>query len=179
MSYSEYLQRRIRPRIQWYDKRAVASKRAYLAIDLGSTILSIMLVVLLHVDEIPRLFLSALAASVALLMAIERALRFRERWTSYRLTAEAVDREVKLYEHSAGAYRINRDESFALLVERVENLLQDEAGKWLGLVGSEPPSLAKKIDIRASSLNARDVSMQDTARAPEHLDQRPRRLKSP
>jgi hypothetical protein len=124
-----YINDRIQPRITWYDKRAVKSKRLGIALDVVATGLSIALVFLIPMEEFSRTALSLMASLIALAIAAERRGSWSEQWLVYRLSAEALEREVQWYYHSAGPYGSvsNRE---ALLVERTEALLASEASEW-------------------------------------------------
>ena len=140
-----YLERRIGERLQWYDKRARQAKRAHRALEYLSVFGSVSLVLLLHVNEIPRLGLAGIAAVVTLALAVEKIGKYGELWMAYRLTSEALEAEVELYKNGAGPYREGSDQD-KRLVERVEQLLSKEAFDWARLIesrggssGSGPP----------------------------------------
>lgn len=137
----QYLGRRIGERLRWYDKRAKQAKGAHRALEYIAVFGSVSLVLLLHVHEIPRLGLAALAAIVTLALAVERIGKYGELWMAYRLTREALEAEVELYKNGAGPYREGTDQN-KRLVERVEQLLSKEAFDWARLVESRGGSAA-------------------------------------
>jgi hypothetical protein len=138
-----YVESRITPRLKWYDKRAIWNKRAHLALEGGSAILSIALVLLIEIEVIPRVALSVIAALIAVLIALARIGRFGEKWQVYRLAAEAVEAEVQLFRHRAGSYALASAAAEQLLVERVEMLLNKEARTWSQITRVEDKAVHK------------------------------------
>lgn len=138
-----YIESRITPRLEWYDKRATWNKQAHLALESGSAILSIALVLLIHVDVIPRLVLAVIAALISALLALGRIGRFGEKWHVYRLAAEAVQSEIELFRHNAGPYALDSAAGDRLLVERVEALLTNEARTWSQITRVEDKAVHK------------------------------------
>jgi len=125
-----YLEDRIQPRLAWYDRRAVRCKQAHFAIEFSAALLTIGLVLLIDIETVPRIFLSSIAAGVAILLAIAKIGRFGEKWQLYRLAAEALASEVQLMLNKAGPYARDPASAERLLVERVEGLLSHEALVW-------------------------------------------------
>jgi hypothetical protein len=141
-----YVEKRIVPRLKWYDARAITCKRTHVFVEVGTSVLSIVLVLLIDVEVVPRFALATIAALVAALIAIDRIGRFGEKWLLYRLAAEALESEVQLHAHSAGPYAGEQANSEKLLAERVETLLQHEATGWRALSQPEETNLARKME---------------------------------
>lgn len=129
-----YVEERIKPRIAWYDRRAVCCKRAHMSLQYYIAIASITLVVALHEPGVPRLLLVILAASVAVAATVERIGRFGERWQLNRAAYESLHTEVQLHAHNAGPYA--HGDADRLLVERTEAILGIEGARWHSLVGA-------------------------------------------
>jgi hypothetical protein len=140
-----YIEDRIQPRIDWYDRRAVVCKRVKYAIDLGTTLMSILLVLLISIEGFSRVCLSIIAAAIAAMIAFEKIGSFGERWLLNRLSAEALQAEVQLFKHHAGPYAAEPEGSERLLVERIEALLRHEAGRWQALSRTSEPSFERKL----------------------------------
>ena len=122
-------------------------KRARLAIDLGATIMSIALIVLIDVEGFPRIGLSIIAAAVAVMLSADKVGAFGARWLHYRLAAEELENEVELFRHSAGPYRALDCDRQVVLVERMEAILQREARGWIGLTRRDELSFDKKLGM--------------------------------
>lgn len=136
---------RLRQRIEWYDSRAIHSKRSYLAVQYLSMLLSVVLVWLIHVDFVSRFLLSALAALLAIVIGVERISGWGEKWRLYRLTAEALEAEHHLYSAGAGPYSSDPQSRDRLLAERIEEILKGEARSWEAL------TMQKASAVRALS----------------------------
>ena len=116
-----------------------------LTIEVLTTVLSIALVLLISFNSFPRFWLSVIAASIAAMIALEKIGNFGRRWFLYRLSAEALQSEVQLFTHRAGPYAGETTDGSRLLVERVEGLLNQEAGKWHEISKTTEPSLERKL----------------------------------
>ena len=69
----------------------------------------------------------------ASLTGIVSLAKFQEKWTTYRITAEALQREKALYQTSSGPYSL-RPQDFKLFVENIEKLLSSENARWTEIV---------------------------------------------
>jgi uncharacterized protein DUF4231 len=138
-----YLKERLIPRMDWYDRRAVLFKRLHLLVQYAAMTGSIMLVLLIHIEQIPRSLLAIVAAFVTLCLAAARIGRFGELWWIYRLSAESLATEMQLFRHGVGPYEVEPEAArSALLVERCEELLTHESKKWVRTMqgqGTESP----------------------------------------
>jgi len=95
-----------------------------------ASVLSIILVLLIEIESVPRIILSLVAAAIAIAIAIGKIGRFGEKWQLYRLASEALASETQLYLHHARPYAAAPDGADQLLVERVEALLSRAAVVW-------------------------------------------------
>jgi hypothetical protein len=129
---STYIQERVNPRIDWYDKRAVSCKRTHMFLQYFVAVASIVMVVILNEPDFPRLVLALLAGLIAIASTIERIGQFGDRWHMYRATYEALQSETNLYSNKAGPYASG--EGDRLIVERVEAVLSSEGTRWGSLV---------------------------------------------
>jgi hypothetical protein len=140
-----YIVERLKPRLIWYDKRAVLSKRLHLTFQFVGMAGSILLVLLIHIESIKRPYLGALAALVSLCLAADKIGRFGELWLAYRLTAEALGTEEQMFHHQVGPYAaVDGKEEFLIL--RCEGILSREAEVWRGIV-EERPGVVKPGEV--------------------------------
>jgi hypothetical protein len=129
-SVSDYIRTRVLPRLEWYDRRAVFNKRLYSSLQYFSVVVSIVLVLLIENERVPRGVLAVLAALGGIAVTVERVGRFGQLWNLYRLAAEAIYAQLQLYSHQAGIYAVPGATTDALFVERMEALLAAEASHW-------------------------------------------------
>lgn len=139
-SVSDYIRTRVIPRLDWYDKKAVVNKRLYSFLQYFSVVVSIVLVLLMENEDVPRRVLAVLAALGGIAVTVERVGRFGQLWQLYRLAAEATYSQLQLYSQKAGAYATPGATTDALFVEKVEALLATEASQWeaVTLAGKAP-----------------------------------------
>jgi len=126
----EYMDVRIKDRLDWYDRHSVINKRLYMTIQYVSLGASILTVVLLDIDSIPRIVPTILAALVALLVSVEKVGQFGNHWQLYRLSAESLESEKQLFLNGAGPYNSTTNDNYKLFVERTEHFLSSEANRW-------------------------------------------------
>jgi len=137
----DYINSRVRPRIVWYDRKAVRCKRISMLLQYLAAAASIGVMVLLHLQS--HFFTACVAALAALSVTVEKIGQFGNLWRSYRLCAEALEMELQLYSHQSGPYVVSSIERDRLLVERIEQLLAREAGDWRSIVLSGDAAAAE------------------------------------
>ena len=130
----DYVRVRLRERLAWYDRRAIGCKRLHFVFEYLAAIGSIVVLLALSEEEVPRWLVACGAAAVSAAIAIGKIGRFGDRWRLYRITAESVQREEQLFANRAGPYAAAPDVSERLLVERVEAILGGEASEWHALI---------------------------------------------
>ena len=133
---ADYVDSRVRPRIAWYDRKAVQYKRVYLLTQYLTVAASIGVLLFLHLESTPRFFIASLAALAALLTSVEKIGQFGHLWRSYRLNAESLQMELQLHSHGSGVYAVEENARNRLLVERAEEIMAREAGDWRLIVSS-------------------------------------------
>ena len=133
MEVDVYVEERIRPRLKWYDKRAVTAKRIYMLSQYVSVLLSVAIIILLEFEAIPRSVLASLAAMIAFVVVGERIGQFGRQWQLYRLASELLASELEMFRYQVGPYT-ESSMNGRRLVERTEALLRQEAAQWNSLV---------------------------------------------
>ena len=81
----------------------------------------------------PERWMSVLAtALLSLLAGLQQAFRFKELWTTYRATAEALKRELHYYHAAVHDYSEKTDEQKrTVFVDRIEAVLAQENALWI------------------------------------------------
>jgi hypothetical protein len=128
--FEDYIKNRYQREIRWYDRRARQNQLGYLMAHIYTIAAALAVPVLLSVENISLLVISALAASVAGIQALGTLLRFHENWLNYRTTAETMRKEIHFYHAGIDEYA-TADDSKALFVKRVEALVSRENTMWL------------------------------------------------
>jgi hypothetical protein len=132
MHQDEYLSQRVDEQIAWYSQKSRWNQVMYKRLR-GVEIVcaaAIPLLVGMVDDQVPWLKLAAgvLGVAVAVIAGLLALYKFQENWLQYRSTAESLKQEKFLFLTAAGPYA--EDQSFALLVQRVEYLLSRENRSW-------------------------------------------------
>lgn len=132
MDEKEYIEQRLDDQISWYSKKSQCNQKWYKrlkAIEIGAAV-SIPFFVSYITDTTPnvKIIVGVLGLAVALISGILALHKFQEIWIEYRTTTESLKHEKFLYLTRCDPYNI--ENSFCLLVERVESLISKENTKW-------------------------------------------------
>lgn len=78
-----------------------------------------------------KYIIAAVGALIAFLEGINKVYNYKELWTKYRITAEALKREKLLYATATAPY--TGDDPLQLLIERSERLMGAENNSWINI----------------------------------------------
>ena len=132
--FENYLKDRYEREIRWYDRRAVQNQIAYRLTQAYAIAAAVAVPVLLRVDDMNLLVISALAGSIAGVQGVSALCKFHETWLNYRTTAETIRKEIHFYRAGIDEYATANDTK-ALFVKRVESLISRENTMWLITAG--------------------------------------------
>lgn len=129
--FDDYLKNRYQDQINWYDSKAVKSKKLYNTFQWGVIILSaISPTLVITLEEKPWKWIAVI---VTVLLAIGtaglKAFKYQENWINYRSIAEALKKEKYFYEAGIEDYS-NQSDKEATFVTRVEALILRENSIW-------------------------------------------------
>ena len=131
MNEDEYISDRLDGQIGWYDKQSQRSQRWFKLLR-GVEIIAaaaIPLIAGFALDPFTTLLVvSLLGASIAVFSSIVSLNQYQENWIEYRTTCESLKHEKFLFLTKAEPY--HEDDSFSLLVQRVESLISKENSAW-------------------------------------------------
>ncbi len=143
-AFDEYVGKRYRPELEWYDRRAVQNERRYKHLQWGLIVLSSLTPVLvaagpeMHGGKVLALCASVL---VAVLSTALKTFKFEESWLNYRASCELLRREIYVYQAGVEEYKL-ADDKESLFIQRIERILSNERISWL-------TSLKAKSDTRS------------------------------
>ena len=134
---------RLEDQIVWYSRKSQSAQRRYKWMK-GLTIVSAALIPVLTTTGVAQAAQVAggLGVLIAVLEGIQQMNRYQANWTSYRATAEALQREKFLYLGKANPY-LGAANPQAMLAERVEALVSQENALWVS-------TAAGKLDTQNS-----------------------------
>jgi len=126
----EMLHEWIDGQIDWYDRKAQSSQRAYKVSKATIIVLALAIPVLAEYS-IPLSVILA-AGGILLIEALQQINRWQEHWILYRTTCEGLRHEERMYLNKAGAYTNLRGPSAErALAERTGALVMAEHSRWM------------------------------------------------
>jgi hypothetical protein len=132
MNQENYLQERLDDQIDWYDRKSIWNQRWYKRLQLLVFIAAATIPFLSgYIDEkLPwiQYVIGLLGMIIAATTAILGLYNFQENWIKYRTTCESLKKEKYRYLTNVTPY--GGEDSFTLLVERVEGLISKENTDW-------------------------------------------------
>jgi len=130
MTPEEYIRDRVDDQISWYDRKSVWNKKGFIALQIMTLVASAAVPVfaIFSGDMWARVTVAILGSTTAITTGVVSLYQFREHWIEYRTTAESLKHEKYMYQTGTGPYTGN--DSFAVLVERVEALVSQENTAW-------------------------------------------------
>ncbi len=132
MDQQQYIEERLDPQIEWYDKKSVANQKWFKRLQVIVIIASASIPFISgYIDESTlclKIAVGALGLIVAAITAVLGLYQFQENWLEYRTICESLRHEKYLF--LTGAEPYNVDDSFHLLVERTEGLISKENTNW-------------------------------------------------
>lgn len=132
MDEQGYIKDRLDDQIQWYSTKSQWNQKWYKRLRILEILAAclIPLIVGYVIDTRPflKVIVGILGVLVALVSGILSLYKFQENWIEYRTVAESLKHEKYLFLTKSEPYNI--DNSFSLLVERVEGMISVENSKW-------------------------------------------------
>ncbi|MGB5236843.1 MAG: DUF4231 domain-containing protein [Flavobacteriaceae bacterium] len=143
MTESQYMKDRVDNQISWYGKKSAINKKLYLRLN-GVIIFFAASIPALSgfsssefYGEKLRWVIAGLGIVTASLTGIVSLWKFQEKWATYRMTAEALEREKILYNTGAGHYA-GRRADYKFFVQNIERIMNNENASWNDLINEKP-----------------------------------------
>jgi hypothetical protein len=125
---TDYLTRRLKPQLEWYERRAASSKRwrhGLASVQIIATIAIPVVNVFTHSVYVS----SSLAGIAALATAFENLFGHQDRWIVYRQTARSLETLLLRYELGLSPFDgADKDER---IIAEAEAILEGEGAKWV------------------------------------------------
>ena len=133
MAEFNYLTERLDDQITWYDRKSGINQKNYKRLEQLRLALAVSIPVLTLLIEIGimKYIIAAIGALIAFLEGINQVYNYKELWTKYRTTAEALKREKLLYLTKTAPY--TQEKRLNLLIERSERIMGAENNSWISL----------------------------------------------
>ncbi len=121
---------RLEDQLAWYDRKSGINQRMYKRIKIVEIVAAALIPFAAAFPYIHIAFVTGgLGVIITILEGVLQLNQYQQNWTSYRATAEALQREKFTYLAKAADYATAADPR-ALLAARVESILSQESAKW-------------------------------------------------
>ena len=135
MSPEDYLRERVADQINWYSQRRQWNQNWFKWLRIVEILFATSIPFLVSYigteTGILKLTVGAMGIAVAVISGLVTLYKFQENWIEYRTTAETLKHEKYLYLTQSAPY--DSDDSFRLLVERIESSISKENTNWAQL----------------------------------------------
>ena len=140
MTEEEYIKERVDDQIKWYGAKIAINKAYYIWTNGHIIFFAAMIPFVSGVDiestRWPQYTTAILGVMTATLTGLSALLKFQEKWTTYRATAESLRREKLLYKTATSPYR-SSSASFNLFVQNMERIMNEENTAWTQLINKQ------------------------------------------
>lgn len=137
-----YLNQRVKSQIAWYGNKSTLNKKWYYGCRITIIISGALIPLLVGYANGPMEYLKYAAGALGALVAISEGImtlrKYRENWSNYRRTAEALNREQLLYENGVGdEYSKDDEAAFKYFIVRIEKITASENDEWTSQLETE------------------------------------------
>jgi len=133
MTEEEYLKTRLDDQINWYNKKAKTNKIltqwSKSLVILFSASIPLMAGFDFLNNPSKNITLGVLGSLISIISGISGILKFQDKWTEYRNSAEILMHEKMLFQTSSSPFD-KQDQPFGFFVNRIENILSNEQNSW-------------------------------------------------
>jgi hypothetical protein len=128
----DYIKDRVDGQIEWYNRKSGTNQRWFRWLRIVEIIAAASIPLLVgYADSISefKVAVGILGLLIAVIAGILGLYQFQENWAGYRTTCEALKQEKYLFLTKTQPY--DQGDSFALFVQRAENLISKENANWV------------------------------------------------
>ncbi|MCY4374503.1 MAG: DUF4231 domain-containing protein [Spirochaetaceae bacterium] len=128
--FQKFIECRYKGQMRWMSERSATYKRLYHFVSAITIALTTGAPILTALGSQKWIILSV-TASIALLTGLQRLFQFKDLWTAYRATVEAMKREWSYLQAGIRDYkRMECAEMRSVFVDRIEEILAQENAAW-------------------------------------------------
>ncbi len=141
MTQEEYIEQRLDDQINWYEKKSSVCQKKYKYWQVMKIIAALLITTLsLWADDAifgakMSYVVAILGAFVVFIESFVKIYDYEKLWIQYRNTAEKLKREKLMFQTKSNPYHVQ--ESFLLLVQHCEAIMQNEVQGWVEIVGEK------------------------------------------
>ncbi|TXD83220.1 DUF4231 domain-containing protein [Subsaximicrobium wynnwilliamsii] len=138
MNQEEYIEQRLDNQIKWYSAKSATNQKKHKYWQVIKIISALLITTLsIVVDKFREItiVIGVLGAFVVFVESFVKIFDYEKLWLQYRTTSERLKREKLLFQTKSKPY--HGEDSFALLVQQCEAIMQNEVQGWVELVGEK------------------------------------------
>ena len=129
-----YIHQRLEDQIAYYEQKSSRNKKTYYALSIAAIAANAMIPVVsvfLPSATIPKLIITLLSASAAIVSSVLILFNARDLWAKYRLSATRLQAFRHQYFTRSGIFAgLDEEQAFQRLVEVSEQQIQEENSSW-------------------------------------------------
>ena len=134
--FEKFIECRYNGQMRWMNKRSATYKRLYQIMSAVTIALTTSAPILTALGS-PKWVILSVTASIALVTGLQGLFQFKDLWTAYRGTIEAMKREWSYLQAGIRDYkRMECAEKRSVFVDRIEEILAQENAAWV--MGQNP-----------------------------------------
>lgn len=133
MNIEEYIQDRLDPQIDWYDKKSIHAQKRYKQFQITEIILAALIPLLSNYttsSSIIAFIIGAFGSIIAIIEAVTKLYKYHENWIQYRSTCELLRYQKHLFLTQSYPYNPNDETIENIFVKNVENIISAENNQW-------------------------------------------------
>ena len=138
MDKEEYLSERLEDQIKWYDSKSLENQKTFKRLRTLEIICAAIIPFcsgFMGSDPIDKVVVGLLGVVIAVSAGVMALNKYQENWLTYRTTCEKLKHEKYLFHTCCKPY--DDEDSFQLLVQRVEGVISKENSQWSKLTGKK------------------------------------------
>jgi hypothetical protein len=156
LSVEDYIEKRYKKQLDWYEKQAVQSRVTYYTLQI-LIVLAGALIPLINVFPSDnnnlytiKIISSILGSFIVIFTGVLQITKSNENWISYRSTAELMKSEYQRFKMGVGDYSeenlANKENRSILFIERMETIIAEEGKKFMNTHVKSEFKTKTKID---------------------------------
>lgn len=133
MDIDTYINQRLDPQIDWYDKKSVTCQRKYKVSQIIEIICASIIPLLAGYSSkhfLLPIIIGVLGSVIAIIESITKLNKYHENWIQYRSTCELLRYQKYLYLSQSYPYNTVDETIDNIFVKNVENIISSENNQW-------------------------------------------------
>lgn len=133
MDIKNYIDNRLNPQIEWYDKKSIRAQKIYKRLQVIEIIVASSIPILSGYAISNRciaLIIGICGSLIAVIESISKLNKYHENWIEYRSTCELLIYQKHLYLTESFPYNKEDETLENIFVKNIENIISSENNKW-------------------------------------------------